>query len=198
MKRFISIIIASLLSVAVLFAGCASSSPDGGGNGGGDHNGNNGSDTEQVEIVLGAEELTLEEGDSYTLSVQIDGTEEPARWASSAASVAAVSQDGKITAVSEGKAVITASVGDVSDSCTVTVEKAASVWNFFRQFDCFAEVRFLPFLQCQFGNGLPVRMIASTACKIAGILFRSSLSETSSSEFWMRLLTILILLTKSS
>lgn len=127
MKRFISIIIASLLSVAVLFAGCASSSPDGGGNGGGDHNGNNGSDTEQVEIVLGAEELTLEEGDSYTLSVQIDGTEEAARWASSAASVATVSQDGKITAVSEGKAVITASVGDVSDSCTVTVEKAASV-----------------------------------------------------------------------
>ena len=122
MKRFISIIIASLLSVAVLFAGCASSSPDGGGNGGGDHNGNNGSDTEQVEIVLGAEELTLEEGDSYTLSVQIEGTEEAVRWASSAASVAAVSQDGKITAVSEGNAVITASVGDVSDSCIVTVE----------------------------------------------------------------------------
>ena len=44
-------------------------------------------------------------------------------WTSSSSSIATVDQNGKITAVSEGTATITAKAGDKTASCTVTVKK---------------------------------------------------------------------------
>ncbi len=76
-----------------------------------------------TEISLDQTEVTAEIGDSLTLkaSRQPSNTTDRTTWSSSDPSVAAVSSKGKLTAVGTGSAVITATAGKVSASCTVTV-----------------------------------------------------------------------------
>lgn len=76
------------------------------------------------KITLDKTKLTLTAGASSTVkaAIQPDGvTEEKPEWKSSNTGVASVNSSGKITAKAPGKAVITAQLGNLKDSCTVTV-----------------------------------------------------------------------------
>ena len=75
-------------------------------------------------IKLSETALHLNKGEEYTLKATIqpgDATEKTVQWSSSNPSVVSVSQDGLVTAVGGGDATITASAGDVSVSCAVSV-----------------------------------------------------------------------------
>lgn len=79
-----------------------------------------------IDVSLGKSELRLVEGQSETLIVDIDPentTEDKnVKWTSSDESIAIV-KDGVVTGVREGTAIITAQVGEKSDSCKVIVSK---------------------------------------------------------------------------
>lgn len=74
-------------------------------------------------ITLNNSELILNIGDSDTLTatLQPEGTSGNIEWNSSDSTVASVDGTGLVTAVSAGKTSITASIGDVSATCLVTV-----------------------------------------------------------------------------
>ena len=76
-------------------------------------------------VSLSKTELTLTEGDSETITATVkpdDATDKTVTWSSSDTAVATV-DGGKITAVKEGTATITAKAGDKTATCKVTVEK---------------------------------------------------------------------------
>ena len=80
-----------------------------------------------TSVSLNKNSLTLTEGESEALMKTImpeNATEQTVTWASSNASVASVSSEGVVTAVSSGTATITAwaSDGEHSAACTVTVQ----------------------------------------------------------------------------
>ena len=80
-------------------------------------------------ITLDNTSITFEEGESKTLKATVtpsNATNKTVSWSSSNASVASVDQNGKVTAVMEGTATITAKVEDKQATCKVTVEKAAT------------------------------------------------------------------------
>ena len=77
-------------------------------------------------ITLDKTNVTLEEGESITLSATItpeDATDKSITWSSSANSIATVDQSGKVTAIKEGTATISAKVGGKQASCEITVNK---------------------------------------------------------------------------
>ena len=77
-------------------------------------------------ITLDKSSLELTEGETATLTATVkpdNATNKTVTWTSSSSSIATVDQNGKITAVSEGTATITAKAGDKTASCTVTVKK---------------------------------------------------------------------------
>lgn len=80
----------------------------------------------QVEsITLDKNELSLTEGEEATLiaTVKPDNATDPSvTWTSSEPGVATV-VDGKVTAIEEGTATITATAGEKSATCTVTVSR---------------------------------------------------------------------------
>ena len=78
-----------------------------------------------TSITLDKTELSLTEEESSTLVATVlpmDATDKTVMWNSSDSSVASVS-DGTVTAIKEGTATITASAGEKSATCTVTVNK---------------------------------------------------------------------------
>lgn len=80
-------------------------------------------------VSLNKKETTLEVGGSETLVATItppDSDDPTLTWTSSDAGIVSVSQNGRIVAVSEGVAIITATAGGKSDTCTVTVVAADS------------------------------------------------------------------------
>ena len=84
------------------------------------------SDETFVEVIsLNKKTLTLAPGMLYTLTAKVvptDATDKTLVWSSDAAAIANVNQNGVVTAVSDGSAVITVvASGGVSESCTVTV-----------------------------------------------------------------------------
>ena len=77
-----------------------------------------------VKLSQDAAEMTI--GETVQLLVSITPSEakdRPVIWASSKKAVATVSETGLVTAVSEGKSTITATVDGLSSSCLVIVEK---------------------------------------------------------------------------
>ena len=90
---------------AVLFAAC----------GGGD---------EVNGITLDQTEVSIETGDTVTLTATVDPEGTEVEWSTSAAGVATVS-GGVVTAVGVGTATITATAGDKTATCTVTVTEPA-------------------------------------------------------------------------
>ena len=75
-------------------------------------------------VTLNQTELALIKGQSETLTATVkpdDATDKRVTWSSSNTSVATVDQDGKVTAVGGGSAIITAKVGDKQATCAVTV-----------------------------------------------------------------------------
>ncbi|MBQ6578185.1 MAG: Ig domain-containing protein, partial [Bacteroidales bacterium] len=76
-------------------------------------------------VTLNKTALTLTEGDSETLTATVNpdnATDKTVTWSSSKTSVATV-DNGKITAIAEGTATITAKAGEKTATCTVTVKK---------------------------------------------------------------------------
>jgi len=77
-----------------------------------------------TEVTLNKTELTLKEGDSETLVATVkpdNATDKTVSWSSSDTGIAIVDANGKVTAVKEGNATITAKVGEKSASCLATV-----------------------------------------------------------------------------
>lgn len=81
--------------------------------------------TIQVQSVsLDRETLTLAEGGTATLVAIIqpdNASDKKVTWSSSDTQIATVNENGKVTAVKEGTAAITAKAGEKSATCTVTV-----------------------------------------------------------------------------
>ena len=78
-----------------------------------------------AEISLDKTSVTLKAGESTTLTATVspsNATDKTVTWSSSNTGVATVS-GGKVTAVSEGSATITAKAGDKTASCSVKVDK---------------------------------------------------------------------------
>lgn len=76
-------------------------------------------------VTLDKTSLELVEGDQATLSATVkpdDATDKTVTWSSSNAAIATV-ENGKVVAVKEGTAVITAKAGDKTATCTVAVAK---------------------------------------------------------------------------
>lgn len=81
-------------------------------------------------IALDITTFTLAPGAARKLTVTVypdDADDKTATWTSSDTSVATVNDDGIVTAVSEGSAIIIAQVGSVDASCTVYVNEEAVV-----------------------------------------------------------------------
>ena len=79
-------------------------------------------DATSVELDRGS--LTLDIGDSQTLSAFVlpaNATNATVTWRSSDPGVASVDKNGKVTGISEGNAVVKASIGKLSATCNVTV-----------------------------------------------------------------------------
>lgn len=68
--------------------------------------------------------VTVEETTTLTASVRPAGATATITWSSNDDSVATVDANGVVTGVSAGTAIITATAGDYSDTCTVTVQAA--------------------------------------------------------------------------
>ncbi|MCI2062747.1 MAG: S8 family serine peptidase [Eubacteriaceae bacterium] len=80
-------------------------------------------------IVLNSTSLSVYTGDNKQIEYEVlPGTSSSvdAAWSSSNTAVASVSKEGIVTGAAEGTAVITASIGDVTASCTVTVKNKYS------------------------------------------------------------------------
>lgn len=76
-----------------------------------------------TSVTLDKTELSLNKGDTWTLAATVwpdNATDKTVTWASSNSNVAKV-EGGTVTALSEGCAVITASAGGKTATCTVTV-----------------------------------------------------------------------------
>ncbi|MCC8051025.1 MAG: Ig-like domain-containing protein [Clostridiales bacterium] len=81
-------------------------------------------ETAVTSLVLSSSTLTLEDGDSSTLSATIspsNATNQTVTWTSSDPSIATVNASGRVTAISCGTATITAQVGNKTATCEVTV-----------------------------------------------------------------------------
>jgi uncharacterized protein YjdB len=77
-------------------------------------------------ITLDKSSLELTEGETATLVATVkpdNATDKTVTWTSDKASVATVDANGKVTAVAEGTATITAKAGDKTATCSVTVKK---------------------------------------------------------------------------
>lgn len=78
-----------------------------------------------TSISLDTTQLTLLEGESATISATVspdNATNSTVTWSSSDTSVATVDKTGHITAVERGTAIITATAGNITVICTVTVK----------------------------------------------------------------------------
>ncbi len=87
----------------------------------------NGDDIAVTSIALSKSELSLEVGGEHTLTATVspdNATDKTVTWTSSNAAIATV-QNGKVTAVAEGSATITAKAGDKTAACAVTVTAAS-------------------------------------------------------------------------
>ena len=76
------------------------------------------------EITLSVESTELKVGESIALEATVlpeDATDKSVNWTTSDEAVVTVDADGKVTAVSLGEAVITATCGSVSATCKVSV-----------------------------------------------------------------------------
>lgn len=75
---------------------------------------------EAAAVKLNTTKKTLAPGKTYTLKVS--GTKKKVTWSSNKKTVAKVNSKGKVTALKAGKAVISAKVGSVKRTCTITVK----------------------------------------------------------------------------
>lgn len=81
-----------------------------------------------TSVTLSSSSLSLKVGETQTLTATVlpeNATEKTVSWTSSAPSVATVSSSGLVTAVATGNCTITATAGEKSATCSVTVSVIA-------------------------------------------------------------------------
>ena len=124
-KGFLTVVVALLCAMVCAFGLVACNN-----NETPNENGNNGTQTVAVEsVTLNKTQLTLDVGGEETLTATVapdNVTDKTVTWSSDNAAVATV-ENGKVTAVSAGSATITATAGDKSATCTVTVNAPVTV-----------------------------------------------------------------------
>ena len=79
-----------------------------------------------ASVTLSRQTAEMTEGETIVLLATVlpsDAAKKTITWSSSNSSIASVIQNGRVTAVAEGTATITASAGDKSASCEVVVKK---------------------------------------------------------------------------
>ena len=80
----------------------------------------------EISITLSDDNLTVEQYEQATLTATVDGSTEEVVWTSSNEEVATVS-GGVVTAKTAGTTTVTASVGDKSATCEITVTEASEM-----------------------------------------------------------------------
>lgn len=127
-KKLLAALLAATFAVsgAIGFAACGDDTNKGGNAGNTEQGGNGNSSVIVVmEVKLNKSELTIDEGDSETLIAIVlpdNAKDKAVTWKSSDESVATV-KNGTVTAVKNGAATITATVGDKSANCEIIVNK---------------------------------------------------------------------------
>ena len=81
----------------------------------------------EVKLSLNKTSITLNVGETSTITANYSGASGKPAWSSSNTSVATVDSNGKVTAKGAGTAVITASYGGKNAQCAVTVNKPVEV-----------------------------------------------------------------------
>ena len=114
-NKLLSIFLALSMSFAVSLTAC-------GDNGG--STSSTSSEQSAVTIVLDKTQVTVYEDDDFYLTATTNGGF--VTWTSSDKEIATVSSNGRVLAKKEGTVTITATVGDVSENCVVTIVKAAA------------------------------------------------------------------------
>ena len=76
-----------------------------------------------LEITISEEEKIVKAGEKFILEATVEplNSTDKVVWTSSDEEVAVVTEEGHVTALKDGEAIITASAGEVSASCTLTV-----------------------------------------------------------------------------
>lgn len=96
-------------------------------------------EAESIDITnLSGKELEISVGDIYILNAIVfpeNTTDKKISWASSDERVTTVSDEGLVTGISAGTATITASCGEVSATCEVTVTENDGIENIFMDLD---------------------------------------------------------------
>ena len=80
---------------------------------------------QSFSVDLSKSEVSLQAGETYKLEVSVYPAGAELSWFSSDETVVTVDQEGTITAVAEGNAVVTVACGDAKDECSVTVSAAS-------------------------------------------------------------------------
>lgn len=80
-----------------------------------------GTDTTPTSITLNQTKLSLAVGETATLKATVEPVDAEVTWESDNAAVATVTAAGRVAAISKGTATITATAGDITASCAVTV-----------------------------------------------------------------------------
>ena len=75
-----------------------------------------------ITVTLSKNEVELDLYESTILTAEVANTEEAVVWSSSDETIAVV-EGGKVTALKEGVAIISATVNETSDKCTLTVNE---------------------------------------------------------------------------
>ena len=95
--------------------------------------------TPVAKVTLNKTSLELYKGDEIKLVAEVtpdDATDKTLTWSSTRPAVATVDNDGKVTAVAEGEAIITAkSKNNITASCTVTVSALTDETDITAKFD---------------------------------------------------------------
>lgn len=121
-KKFLLTLLALVCALCCAFslAACGENPDNSGG-------GENNEITQPIaveSVTLNKDELTLTKGNEETLTATVkpdDATNKTVTWTSSNPAVATVNENGKVVAVAQGTAVISATAGNKSADCTVKV-----------------------------------------------------------------------------
>lgn len=112
MKKHWIILLLTIFALACVFTACTPKEPE--------------PTPAEISITLDKTELSMAMGQTTNLIATVSGTDKVATWTSSNESVVTVA-NGKVTAVADGSATITATIEDKSATCTITVSSTESI-----------------------------------------------------------------------
>ena len=112
-KNLIALFLALVSVFALAFVGCDNKKED------------DKKEETKATITLSSTDITVEMFDTAVLSATVKDGEGSVTWSSENTAIATVGDDGTITGVAVGETKVKATLGDVSESCIVTVVKSS-------------------------------------------------------------------------